>query len=119
MNHYNYSTKWQALLPPLSFWSRKNELLCIFKESQTLLVLQVQASLFVLRTSTLYLIWKSAAALNRDQWSAATTCKVLCFKSSRIMNKQGLEKGRNVHMDITWRMESHIYLIFHFSILDL
>lgn len=115
MNHYNYSTKWQALLPPLSFWSRKNELLCVFKESQTLLVLQVQVSLFVLRTSTLGLIWKSAAALNCDQLSAATTC----FKSSRIMNKQGLERGRNVHMGITWRVESQICLIFNFSILDL
>lgn len=44
MNHYNYPIKWQALLPPASFRSTKNELLCIFSESQTLLYLQAQVS---------------------------------------------------------------------------
>lgn len=35
------------------------------------------------------------------------------------MSKQRLARGRNVHMDITWGMESQICLILHFSILDL
>ena len=94
MNHYNYCTKWQAVLPPTSFRSTKNEPICIFSESQTLPYLHIQASPFVLRTSILYFMQKSAAALNCDQWSAATICKVLLLKIQLSHEQREIDKGK-------------------------
>lgn len=118
MNHYNYYTKWQAPLPPANFRSTRNELLCVFSESQAPLYLQDQGSLFVLRTSILYFIQKPTAALNCDRRSAATICKVLCLKSSSHEQTE-IGKGKECAYGYYLCYREQICLILHFFILDL